>query len=1088
MAPRLPGPEDLGRTPDAAGSRPIGNSDLTGIARGAAAWASAGQDLAKGVGKLGEAVGEVGELQSRFEYSQAHSDFLVKETELRSRLANDTDYSTLEQRYRDEIGKIRDKSAEAISSPNQRARFVQNTDVSIASGAQGVQSRAFKLSGDANQAWAIQTNNRLIDTAMAETDPMRRTQYIDAAIANIDGLAAKGYITQTEALSRKQAFVQQYAVADGIVRAQSDPQGVLNELQAAPGSGAAITNRFLQVEGYGKNSKSSAEGYGQFIDSTWLDVIKRNRPDIAKGRSDDELLALRNDKTLAREMVDAYRNENVAYLQKRGIEPTAGNQYLAHFLGPAGAAAVIKANPNVPAIDALEKAVGEKKAQQMVDANPTILNSLAGNVRAWADKKMGGSGAHEPVYSLLPPAVRAQLAQHAQAELDRQNATDASQFKTRVEDTLAEAQKTGSATQPVTQGEFIRALGANKGLDAYSDYQADMKLRSDISQVARLTPDQQDALIKTYDPKPGEEGYAAAAKRQLALQKVVDEARKARDAGFADRVKDSLGEAVKTGAVTAPIDKQEFIDALGRDAGLRAWQNYDAELKAQRDVRNIPSSPADQNQLLSSYEPVPGGPDYVAAAKRQEEIAKAVARARKERDEDPAAYAIARIPAVSDAWSNFAGVLAKPDAPLAAKQAAARDFVNKTIAEQQRAGVAPTDVQILPKAYVESLQGRLESPQEAGGTSGVVQQIKNEALLWGSAWPQVYRQMAGKVGPLPRVIGSMTDEAGNLVNETTARKLLELNSQKLGDILKDEDVAKSNQVRKDVLTAFQPLLKSMQGHEGQIGVFNDFRGQAEKLAAFYIVNGQDSAAAAARAFKELVGDRYEFRDSWRMPKGLAQSADDIQRGTVQAMADLEAIGIMPPRDNVTGLDSRRAATLAPLQNAAGLTEKGNIDLFNRPQVKNADGSISTVRSMSVGMDGSEVLIPTVSDDGRILSDDQAIEQYRKTGRHLGKFDTPANATAYAEKLHQQQEAYYKQEGLSADYLVKAKANAIRRDGKWITAPDESGLVLVYNDEAVRGTNGKPLVLSWSQLGAIAERAQREYRQTLDFLGAGAGGL
>lgn len=87
-------------------------------------------------------------------------------------------------------------------------------------------------------------------------------------------------------------------------------------------------------------------------------------------------------------------------------------------------------------------------------------------------------------------------------------------------------------------------------------------------------------------------------------------------------------------------------------------------------------------------------------------------------------------------------------------------------------------------------------------------------------------------------------------------------------------------------------------------------------------------------------------------------------------------------------------------------EQGNIDLFNRPVVKNADGTISTVRSMSVGIDGKEVLIPTVSDDGRILSEKEAIEQYRKTGRHLGKFNSAEDATAYAKWLHSQQDNLY----------------------------------------------------------------------------------
>lgn len=89
--------------------------------------------------------------------------------------------------------------------------------------------------------------------------------------------------------------------------------------------------------------------------------------------------------------------------------------------------------------------------------------------------------------------------------------------------------------------------------------------------------------------------------------------------------------------------------------------------------------------------------------------------------------------------------------------------------------------------------------------------------------------------------------------------------------------------------------------------------------------------------------------------------------------------------------------------------KGNIDLHNRPKYKNPDGSISTVYSIGVNIDGQEILLPTITNkNGKAikLTEQQAIDLYKATGKNLGKFKTSKESNAMAELIHKHQQKYY----------------------------------------------------------------------------------
>jgi hypothetical protein len=102
----------------------------------------------------------------------------------------------------------------------------------------------------------------------------------------------------------------------------------------------------------------------------------------------------------------------------------------------------------------------------------------------------------------------------------------------------------------------------------------------------------------------------------------------------------------------------------------------------------------------------------------------------------------------------------------------------------------------------------------------------------------------------------------------------------------------------------------------------------------------------------------------------------------------------------------------------GLITPPTLDPGSQPAVMNADGSISTVRTMGAEIDGKQTNLPTVSPDGKMLTPDEAIAQYKATGKHLGQYDTPENADQAAEALH-------KIEAMSMSQVPKTKEGPVK---------------------------------------------------------------
>lgn len=177
-----------------------------------------------------------------------------------------------------------------------------------------------------------------------------------------------------------------------------DPLGTVTTIVAVTDGNSddaaveVLTDRIVRVESGGnakaKNPLSSATGLGQFIDSTWIRMMATYRPDLANSLSRNDLLALRFDPTISREMVKNLAREGEAYLKSRGHHITAGRLYLCHFLGMEGASQILSASSDALIADVLGAGV--------VRANPFLTGKNAAYVQNWAEGKMRHRGGSAP--------------------------------------------------------------------------------------------------------------------------------------------------------------------------------------------------------------------------------------------------------------------------------------------------------------------------------------------------------------------------------------------------------------------------------------------------------------------------------------------------------------------------------------------------------------------------------------------------------------------------------------------------------------------------------------------------------------------
>ena len=244
-------------------------------------------------------------------------------------------------------------------------------------------------------------------------------------------------------------------------------QGLANALTAAGNRSGVDFSYLLQtamressLNPQARASTSSAVGLFQFLEGTWLQVMKEDGPRLGYAQYADQIsrtgegeygvadpakraqiLGLRENPEIAADLAAAFTRSNGEYLKNAfGRMPSAGELYIAHFLGAQGAEKMFRAglqNPEQLAVNLFPRQASanraifydrEGQARTIRQVYQVLVAKHEGADAAFTTQQMAGPGA--PAAIAEPPLP---------SRFSPENMSFTGLFKTEPEDGVPEA-------------------------------------------------------------------------------------------------------------------------------------------------------------------------------------------------------------------------------------------------------------------------------------------------------------------------------------------------------------------------------------------------------------------------------------------------------------------------------------------------------------------------------------------------------------------------------------------------------------------------------------------------------------------------
>lgn len=427
-----------------------------------------------------------------------------------------------------------------------------------------------KLALDTSEILRQQVNTMVEEAATAALT--NRERFIEAELlkarnaalerAKELGLDFNGLTEEQNRLLREQAGMT-FDKNAGIELVNSGMSGLVDKIIGVESGGNASA----------KNPNSSATGLGQFISSTWLAMFRKHFPAEAAKMGEAAILELRKDSEISRQMVELYARENAKILQGAGIAVNDAALYLAHFLGPQGAAGILSAKASTPVSDIL--------GVDQINANASILQGKnASEVIAWAQKKMGLTESEMAVTTRL-------------AEIDAERLKTSKEYQDEYRQRIETQQfELSLASKAAREATIAKAIQEEEVAAKKAGLELTKAQREEITRTTGALFDRENVELRVNE----------LMEQRSLLMETLDLAQSAGDSGKVANIVDQIQgtEEALNAAIADAIAFWQAIGGPGADAAIMKLENIRGavgDVVSEIEGRFLPTAEAINEQL-----------------------------------------------------------------------------------------------------------------------------------------------------------------------------------------------------------------------------------------------------------------------------------------------------------------------------------------------------------------------------------------------------------------------------------------------------------------------------------------------------------